>query len=238
MIHRRPGRPVLVVPFATTLAIVLIGCGSAPFPTATPQGASPTPPTFTPALSPEPTVPPTSLSTSQPTTQPTGLPTDPPATPPAPSTDPVFGDLLPHVPEAIRASCQESVPLEPVSAIVSCSIGDGEITVDYLKYPDRDSMYAAYNERVRVTQIEIDSGRCYVSDGESITAAPGRWPAEQQYSVGGEPVGRYLCLGPPPEFPSINWTDERLLIMAVASSGPAFVDRLVAFWLMEAGPIP
>jgi len=234
MIHRRPGSAVVAVPFATMLAMALVGCGSAPLPSPSSPAATPVLATATPGLSPEPTF----QSTSQPTLQPPILPSALPATPPAPSTDPVFGDLLPHVPEAIRGSCQETVPLEPVTAMVSCSPGDGEITVDYLRYPDRDSMYAAYNERVRVTEIERDSGRCYVSDDGSITASPGRWPSEQQYSVGGQQVGRYLCLGPPPEFPSINWTDDRLMIMAVASSGPAFVDRLVAFWLNEAGPVP
>lgn len=226
MIHRQPGPTVLVVAFVGVLAAGVIGCGSAPLPSAT------SPP---PSLIAEPTF----QSTSQPTLQPTGaFSTVPPATAPAPSADPVFGDLLPHVPEAIRGSCLPSDTLEPVIAIVSCSIGDGEVTVDYIKYPDRDSMYAAYNDRVRVTEIETDTGLCFTSDGGTIRATPNRWPAEHRYSVGEQPVGRYLCLGPPPEFPSINWTDDRLMIMAVASSGPAFVDRLVSFWVTEAGPIP
>jgi len=159
-----------------------------------------------------------------------------PATPPAPSSDPVFGDLLPHVPEAIRDSCQASAPLEPVSAAVSCSVGDTGVTVEYAKYPDRGSMYGAYNERVRIAEIETDSGLCYLDESGLINATPGRWPAENDYSVGGSAAGRYLCIEL--DLPTIAWTDDRFNIFSLATSTTGDHDRLVAFWLNEAGPIP
>jgi hypothetical protein len=178
---------------------------------------------------------PTLQATSQPTLQPTILPTDLPGSPPPLSPDPVFGELLPHVPEAIRGSCVGTEPLEPVLATVSCTAGDGEITVDYAQYPDRDSMYAAYNQHVRIAQIETSSGLCFDDHGGNIGATPGRWPAENSYSVEGQPAGRYLCLVE--DAPFVWWTHDLLLILAGASAGAQSVDRLVTFWVNESGPV-
>ncbi len=172
------------------------------------------------------------------TLEPSISPTENPSPSHAPATpNSATEELLGHVPEGIRGSCLPTDFLEPIVAMVSCVIGDAEITVDYVKYPDLDSMYAAYNERVRITEIETDSGLCFTAEGGAISATPNRWPAERLYNVAGQPAGRYLCVGPPPGFPSINWTDDRLTILGVASSGPAFVDRLVTFWVNDAGPI-
>ena len=56
------------------------------------------------------------------------------------------------------------------------------------------------------------------------------------YSIGGSPVGRYFCIER--ELPTITWTDDRLNIGAVAAASTGDSDRLVSFWLNEAGPIP
>ena len=238
---RRAPAPVLVGLVAIVL-VVVIGGGVAvalkigPFaPPATNPGASaiPTSPLATgSSQSPLATTP--SGSTAVPTITPTGVPPTSDV-PPTPNT--ATGELMSHVPEGIRDSCLPTDFLEPVLATVSCVIGDGEITVDYAKYPDLDSMYAAYNDRVRVAEIETDSGLCFTSDTGTISATPNRWPAERPYDVDGLPVGRYLCVSPA-GFPSINWTDDGLLILGVASSGPAFADRLVTFWVNDAGPVP
>lgn len=196
--------------------------GTSPFPTSPLATAS--------SQSPPASAPPGSAAV--PTISATDFPTSsdgPPAT-----QSSATGELMSHVPEGIRGSCLPTDFLEPIVAMVSCVIGDGEITVDYAKYPDQDSMYAAYNDRVRVAEIETDSGLCFTSDTGTISATPNRWPAERPYNIGGLPVGRYLCVFP--DLPSINWTDDRLLILGVASAGPAFVDRLVTFWVNDAGP--
>lgn len=229
--HRLGAAPRLLGLVAIAF-MALAGCGptASPAPTVAPAT---TPAPLTPGLTAEPTL----TTTGQPTPQPTSVATDAPATPPLQSPDGVFAELLPHVPEAIRDSCQPSEPLEPVIAVVSCSVGDGEVTVDYSKYPDLDSMYAAYNAVVGIQEIDTDSGLCFTSPGGTSSATIGRWPAEHTYTVDGLMAGRYLCADPPPGLPSINWTDDRLMILGVTSAGPAFVDRLVTFWVNDAGPV-
>ena len=239
--RRAPSRALVAL--VAILLVVVIGGALAfalrigPFaPAPTPGAALPTPSsspgtgsTDSPSATPAPG------STLQPTAQSTDIP--PPSHVPA-TPNSATAELLSHVPEGIRDSCLHTDFLEPIIAKVSCAIGDGEITVDYATYPDLDSMYAAYDEIVRIAEIETDSGLCFTAQGSAISATPNRWPAEHTYDVDGQPVGRYLCAGPPPSFPSINWTDERLMILGVASSGPAFADRLATFWVNDAGPVP
>jgi hypothetical protein len=140
-----------------------------------------------------------------------------------------------HIPNALRSTCQTGPFLEPVVAMLYCTTDDGVISVQYAAYPDADSMNAAYGASVALTEIDPGSGRCYVqtSDG-TITAALGRWPAEQPYSVAGEEVGRYLCFEE--NQPTVVWTDERLNIMTIASGPAEAVDRLVTFWVLRSGP--
>lgn len=237
--RRAPSRALVVV--VAVLLLIVLGLGVAlalkigPFAQApTNPGASPTstaPPATPSSQSPTATTPPG--STLEPTITPTEVPapSDAPATP---ST--ATGELMSNVPEGIRDSCLPTDFLEPILAMVSCVIGDGGVTVEYTRYLDLDSMYAAYNDRVLLAQIETDSGLCFTSDGGTISATPNRWPAEHPYNVDGLPVGRYLCVNA--EQPSINWTDDHLLILGVASAGPEVVDRLVAFWVNDAGPMP
>jgi len=204
------------------LAPVPTNSGASPTPTASQQTGSPTSPIASP---------PPGSSTPGPTITPTGVPS-PSNGPATPNT--ATGELMSHVPDIIRSSCLPTDFLEPILAMVSCAVGDGQITVEYARYPDADSMYAAYNDRVRVVQIETDSGLCFTSEGGTITATQNRWPAEHPYNVDGLPVGRYLCVNT--ELPTISWTDDRLLIMGVTSAGTEVMDRLVAFWVNEAGP--
>lgn len=231
---------VALVALVAIVLVVVIGGGLAfalnvgPFaPAPTNQGAAPTP-----TVSPQVTGPSASMATTPPgsTLEPTAAPTEvpPPSNgPPTPSS--ATAELLSHVPEGIRDSCLPTDFLEPTLAMVSCVVGEGQITVDYAKYPDLDSMNAAYNERVRGAEIETDSGLCFTAEGGPISATPNRWPAEHLYNVDGQPAGRYLCLDP--GAPSINWTDDRLTILGSATAGPEFLDRLASFWANEAGPI-
>lgn len=239
---RRAPSPLLVALVALGLLVVIggavaIGLKLGPFaPSPTQQAAIPTlPPTETS----EPTNSATAGATNgTPTIQPTTGPTDFPAPSDGPPATPngATEELMSHVPEGIRDSCLPTDFLEPILAMVSCLIGDGEITVDYARYPDLNSMYAAYNERVRIAEIETDSGLCFTSSGGTISTTPDRWPAEHHYNVDGQPVGRYLCLNNSAGSPSINWTHDRLIVLGVTSSGPEFVDRLVTFWVNDSGP--
>lgn len=176
-------------------------------------------------------------ATHQPSGDPTTTPepTEPPITPP-PDLDAPTADLFMRIPNALRSTCQTGPFLEPVVAMLYCTTDDGVIAVQYAAYPDADSMNAAYGASVTLTEIDPGSGRCYVqaADG-TITAALGRWPAEQPYSVSGEEVGRYLCFEE--NQPTVIWTDERLNIMAIASGPLESVDRLVTFWVLRSGPI-
>lgn len=236
----RRAQSVALVAIVGILLVVVVGGGLAfalkigPFaPGPTHQVAIPTPTSPTaPGSTESPKVSASPNSTLKPTISPaeTPSPSHAPATP-----NSATGELLGHVPEGIRASCLPTDFLEPVIAMVSCVVGGGEITVDYARYPDLDSMYAAFNERVRSAEIETDSGLCFTAEGGAISANPNRWPAEHSYNVGGQPAGRYLCLDP--GSPSINWTDDRLTILGSASAGPDLVDSLAAFWVNEAGPI-
>ena len=222
---------VLVIVLAVGLALALKIGPFAPVPTN--AGVSPTPiASLQTGSPPVPIATPPPGSTPGPTIAPTEVPSpsDGPRATPNTATD----ELLSHVPESIRPSCLPTDFLEPLLAMVSCALGDGQVTVEYAKYPDADSMYAAYNDRVRVAQIETDSGLCFTSDGGAITATPNRWPAEHPYNVDGLPVGRYLCVNA--DLPTINWTDDRLLILGVTSAGAEVMDRLVDFWVNEAGP--
>ena len=134
-------------------------------------------------------------STDQPTGAPTppATPTVPPITPP-PDFDQPTAELFMHIPNAIRSTCQTGPFLEPVLTTLYCTTDDGEIAIQYATYPDAESMNAAYGASVALTEFDPGSGRCYVqADDGTITAALGRWPAEQPYSVEGQAVGRYLC---------------------------------------------
>ena len=54
------------------------------------------------------------------------------------------------------------------------------------------------------------------------------------------PTGRYLCVATgvePAVVPTIYWTDDRFNILSQASNVLGNYERLVEFWVGEAGPI-
>jgi hypothetical protein len=159
----------------------------------------------------------------------------PGSSPPAGSTPGTATDaLLSHVPEALRESCTPGAFVAPALALVNCT-HEGQISVIYSSYPDQASMTADYEAKVILAGIENSSGRCYhTNEDGTFTATTSRWPSENGYTVNDEPQGRYLCyeLG----LPSIAWTDDGLYILGIASSSSGDVDRLVGFWVNEAGP--
>jgi hypothetical protein len=179
-------------------------------------------------------------STGGPTTQ-QPADTSAPATPTnRPTARPSFAnaidELMSHIPERFRDSCEGEQVEAPVLASTNCGVNDGEVAITYTLYATNDDMYASYNRFFDEAQIDADSGRCYEADGDTITATPGKWPAEHAFSVGGEPVGRYLCTTQL-DAPAIAWTDDRYAIAGIVRTAAGGADRLVRLWLNEAGPI-
>ena len=236
---RRTTNPVIFIGL-TLLALALLGVGMAWLLGMGPFAKGP-------AVSPGPTssMVPTSAATARatggqtqlPTTQPTDdqLETLPPDLTPQPANDDTTR-LLGHVPEGVRNSCLPGAFLEPVIARVDCTSGD-DIGVSYALYANQADMYERYDSVFAHAEIDRDSGLCYTeqSDG-TFTATSDHWPSEHEYTQQEQPIGRYLCDNDGPE--SITWTDDRLYILAVATSPTGNSDRLVSFWASEAGPIP
>lgn len=184
-------------------------------------------PTTAPATAPtgeptaQPTQPePTRTPSSTPSRQPTGTPLGS-----APPGD--FGaQLLAHVPAAIAPTCEMSPGAEPILALATCSADDGAIEVSYFLYDGDTSMNQAYEGYRLVSGIEPSTGRC--SD-------PATWPAENGYTIGDQPAGRWLCTEALGET-TIYWTDVRLNILSQATHTTSDYGRLVEFWEGESGP--
>ena len=228
----RSTSPVLIAVIAI-VALVVIGGGLAwalglgPFaPSQASVAGSPTPSPPGSATAPHPT----GQQPASPEPSETPLPTSGPGTPGSAAEA-----LLGHVPGALRASCMAETLAPPAQAMLTCA-ADGGVTVSYTSYSDQPSMAVAYEATVLAAGIEDNSGRCYnKKDDGTFAATPDRWPSENGYTINDESVGRYLCYQP--DAPSIAWTDDRLYILGVAGSASSDVDRLVAFWVNEAGPL-
>lgn len=169
-------------------------------------------------------------------------PTSAPAASPTPSralaTPSSANDvLLTHVPEALRPTCTPGSFDAPALALVTCNADAGAIILSYTLYADQPSMAAVYDAAVVAAGIDVDSGRCYNGNGGAdIVATTSRWPSENGYTIQDQPVGRYLCHADDATA-TVTWTDDRLYVLARASSGLTAVDRLIAFWIEEAGPV-
>ena len=146
--------------------------------------------------------------------------------------------LLSHIPADVRSGCAVQPVGQPALATVSCSAEDGALDVTYTLYADQLSMGAVYEASVIGAGIEDNSGRCYnKDDAGQLVATKSRWPSENGYTVNDESAGRYLCFDNSGT-PTITWTDDRSSILGVATSAAENVDRLVNFWVDEAGPTP
>jgi hypothetical protein len=147
-----------------------------------------------------------------------------------------YDELLSHVPERLRESCQETGFETPLRAATVCHTEDGAISVAYYTYSSADEMYVSYNELFHDAQIDADSGRCYEGGREETTATQNKWPAEHGYSIDDQPIGRYLCMDLS-DGPGVIWTDDRFAILGIVKALDGGADRLVRYWLNEAGPI-
>ena len=98
-------------------------------------------------------------------------------------------------------------------------------------------MAAVYDAGVIAAGIDDNSGRCYNrNDAGEITATTPRWPSDNGYTIQDQPVGRYLCHDDGTTA-TLTWTDDRLYVLASVGTDMANVDRLVSFWIDEAGPV-
>jgi len=223
-----PSPTVAFTPSPTPSASASPSLEPSPSPTLEPTAsASPTASaTLEPTASPSPS--PTAEVT--PTGEPTPSPTSPIPPTALPSGDPSLV-LLSHVPPELVATCVSTPGIAPALAIASCSQDEGELLVVYTLYETRDEMNAAYQGFVETAQIEPDTGDCETSE---------TWPSEHGYTIADVPTGRYLCIATgvePAVIPTIYWTDDRFNILSQASDVLGNYDRLVEFWIGEAGPI-
>lgn len=233
---RRPINPVILMG-AALLGLVLLGGGLAcvlgmgPF--ARTSANSPGP-----ASTPGPTAPQTlDGATDLPIQRPSSdvVPSPTVQLTPGPPNDDTER-LLTHVPEAVRGSCVPGAFAEPVLARVDCTPSD-DISVYYALYENLADTTDAYDGAFGRAQIDRESGLCYTqNDDGSLSATSDHWPSEHQYTQQQKPIGRYLC--DIDGLPMITWTDDRLYILAVATSPTGDSDQLVSFWALEAGPIP
>ena len=219
-----------------TLAI-LLALGLGPFAPSTPPSNPPTAqPTIPPTIGAE--VTPDGSAAQQPSNSPTSTISGSPTASLVPATPSSATDvLMAHVPEGLRPSCAPASFEQPVLAVLSCTAVDGAVAVTYTLYADQPSMAAVYDAAVIAAGIDDSSGRCYNrNDNGGITVTTSRWPAENGYTIQDEPVGRYLCQNDATTA-TLIWTDDRLYVLASASTDTAAVDELISFWIDEAGPI-
>lgn len=218
---------------ALITVVILLALGLGPFaPGVVPSSPPHAQPSSQTTTGPSITAPPSVSRT--PSSTPSDFPTTsrPPATP-STATD----ALMTHIPEALRGSCVPSPFEQPVLAVVSCSAGDAEITVTYTLYSDQPSMAADYDAEVIAAGIDDNSGRCYNrNDAGEVKVTISRWPSENGYTIQDQSVGRYLCHDDGTTA-TITWTDDRLYVLARASTDKEHADALISFWIDEAGPI-
>jgi Adenylate and Guanylate cyclase catalytic domain len=149
-------------------------------------------------------------------------------TPSAPAfPDEAESELLGLVPMGIRSFCERG-PREPASARAALSCEDEEQSITYALMPDQGTLEAAHGRLL--AERDIAGGDC----GTDLEA-------ENDYSIAGERAGRVLCYREEEGNSASSvmaWTDDRYLVLSVASR-PDLADlTLLRWWATEAGPDP
>jgi hypothetical protein len=135
--------------------------------------------------------------------------------------------LLSHVPEPLQESCTTFGANSGYLAAAVCSADDGDIDVTYYLYETVEELDTAYDEAVGGLGGPTETGSCFDTAG---------WPAENGYTVGGDPAGRVMCQVATDEA-QVLWSDRRVLVLVYATEINADIDRIWEFWLNEAGPV-
>ncbi len=129
-----------------------------------------------------------------------------PSATPSLTGDPLADLLATHVPETIRGNCRKAdIPPFTPTVGITCDTG-ASTALDYLQYPDRASMDAAYAS-VKAAHPE--------ATGSSCSAGAGNGP----YDVDGVPVGNVICFGSSDAL-TITWTDDRLDVLSIGTAQP------------------
>ena len=144
-------------------------------------------------------------------------------------------DLLSHVPEGFRDTCERPesavAPGDPAAdpriiASVECAPDDGPTEVGFTQYASTDAMDQAFDQAVAF--FELSEVGCV---GEESGYGP--------YEIDGVTVGRVLCsqqaLGETGTV--MHWTDERLDIKAYAASEDPDLAALYEWWTGDSGPV-
>ena len=206
-----------------------------PTPGPTVPPASPTaPPTESAAPTPAGTAP--AAATQVPSEAPTEAPSETPTASPVltalqvwtgdgPDADEI--EILTHVPDGLFAYCNRIDPawLNQVAA-VNCQAA--KVGVSYVSFKTQAVMQAAYDKNVADLNL-APSG--------STKCGVGRY--EGGYSIGGVHVGRWYCVDAVDQgvsYHEIEWTHERLHMIAFAASQPLSWTELIDF-TDTAGPL-
>ena len=162
------------------------------------------------------------------TTQPVQIGPAPPAV--TTTTDPnaypnaLERALLTHVPSASNSRCRRANPLNlGDTAGIQCEPSVGASAVWYYQFPDLSRLGNAYN--ASVTRTGVSGGGCNATT----------WHGESTYNSGTAVAGRRLCYRGFDGRQWVEWTNERLLILARANS-PDF-NVLLEWWMHSAGPV-
>lgn len=133
--------------------------------------------------------------------------------------------LLAHIPAGHRDYCRGDMSNEDAEAIMSvrCELPSG-ITVHYSQLVSTGAADARYLKRLETKELEQDDGDCSVAV-----------PAEQPYTVGGEPAGRLLCEDSS-GYDTFEWTHDATGIYSLAIVKED-LPGLWEWWSTESGPL-
>ena len=137
--------------------------------------------------------------------------------------DAAYEQLLAHVPETIRQSCEPWEPRWYEASLAQAYCGTADIGVNYVLMPDVEAMHAEYDALAGDAR---DQGACETDD-----------LSEGPYYIGdaAEPAGRFLCFDESQGFRWVVWEHEGLAILTLASHVGGDRQAVFDFWT-GAGP--
>lgn len=159
---------------------------------------------------------------------PTSSESPPPGTSEAPFPNATEAQLLSHVVEGLRPTCERADQFyaDEVDS-VSCG-GDPDPFVDYTMFASVEELRAAFADDVQQSELPpVPNGTCAAANYQST------------YQLGGTPAGRLQCTlrtANGQTYRVIEWTRDKFRILAYLSSSTVAWDDMIAFWKARAGP--